>query len=110
MALDQNRYQNDPAYRQGVDDEREHAKIVIKQTLGHLWAQQTQWKFDYAALKRTNAEENFPYGRDVPTGEYMARIGRFIVDGPQDVDWGDRYGWVVLTMNQLVQLAGDFLN
>ncbi len=76
-------------------------------------ASSEHWTFDMGAFLRQYTPEDTDLIADMfetPSIRVMDYLRPLIVDGPQvnAVDWTDRYGWVVLSAKELLQIKGDF--
>ena len=72
-----------------------------------------QWTFDRAKFFREYQPEDNALIRgmtEAPAVEVMSYVGRFVADGPIDVDWADRYGWTVLSTKELILIRNAFLD
>lgn len=61
----------------------------------------TKWVFNFdiegvaAAYQKHGA-----YTLDMSMAELVSRVAPWVVSGPVDIDWSDRYGWTALTPRQ----------
>ncbi len=62
-----------------------------------------RWLFDFTTLSEQDVM-GWRSAADEPINEVMNLLRKWIVDGPVQIDWLDRYGWTQLTPNQLKDL------
>ena len=48
--------------------------------------------------------------RTVPLAEVMVYVGQFVVSGPVEIDWSDRYGWAALSLDQFGVFVHSFMD